>query len=218
MQKGMIGKAGGFLLAFLGIGFLASMVDRFIGWNAEDSGWKSGVITLGATLLAYVGLKAFKQGKWANTAAVAGLSFAGVQAVANPVNNAGAKLADWLRGGGNTTPRMSQQPSGGNNQPQDSSYNNGAQYDNFSYTPPQSAAPQQQAPAPQQQAPQQQYQQPQQPQTIIYEAQEVDPWVQIAGAGIGALGQVFGSAVGAGGIFGGSAGDRNSRLALASIG
>ena len=81
----------------------------------------AGAVTLGASLLAYVGLKAMGQTGWAKTALVGGLAATGVQFLARPVNDAGAKLGSWLRdglnGNGNTTPQMQSPQNASNTTP-----------------------------------------------------------------------------------------------------
>lgn len=129
---GTLGKAAGFLVAFLGIGFFATALDRFMGWNAERSGWKAGAVTLGATLLTYVGLKAMGQSGWAKIALVGGLASTGVNFLARPVNEAGGKLGQWMRDGlnGNSTPRLEQpqQPQAKNTSNPTPSSNQGTQF------------------------------------------------------------------------------------------
>jgi len=105
-------KALGIVAAFLGIGFLASALERFLGWDTRENGWKAGGVTLGATLVAYVGLRAFGGAKYANMALIGGLAATGVHFLQAPVNNAGAKLGDWMRSwgrnDGTTKPAMTQ--------------------------------------------------------------------------------------------------------------
>lgn len=205
-------KAAGFLVAFLAIGFFATALDRFMGWNAESSGWKAGAVTLGATLLAFVGLKTFKKSGWARTTLIAGLAATGVQVLVRPVNDAGRKLADWMRSGMKLAPLPAMQPGTGSYSP--------PQVDTFSATPPGAlqpfagspsgfaapAAPAPAAPAP---APQQQ------PQTIIYQAPKIKSSDYLLGKGIDALATVGGAV--AGSLLKGSASDnRAMRFGMAS--
>lgn len=169
---GKIGRAALILGGFLGAGFFAGALTRFLGWDAEQSGWKRGGVTLGASLLAYLGLKAAKFGTAANMVLIGGLVGAGVELAGRPVTSMGAKLGDWLRG--NAGMSAASAPSGA--QTSSASYGGGQQaysgptIDPRTVTPTGPAAPSSATGA-------------QAPTTVIYQAPKdsTNPWASVLG-------------------------------------
>lgn len=214
---GKVGKALGILAAFLGIGFFSAALERFLGWDVSKSGWKSGGLTLGATLVSWVGLRALGFHGAANAALIGGLAMTGVDFLARPVDDAGAKFGSWMRSfggqGGASGPKLTQSEQAGYTPPSTGFEFSGATPTgmgpaamNPAVTGTQPSGP---APAAAQPAAAPVYQ-------ITYEAAKVpkpDTLTTITGQVLAAGSSILGAYLG-----GGSKGDARSRMALGRIG